>query len=172
MKSSTAVNNDQIWRKYVKPQYENNVDVDVGDDVLPWKTGVEKHVAENWKSALDAVEAKGFKLTSSTDKIGSITSTGRRVRNDVKNAMLDEINHATVVNPSNDRHRVVKVADGIAHTYYNSVNILTGDQGAGKTFTALLECLLVAKESKNTTLLIFIKRKDYDPSYESVKPLF
>jgi hypothetical protein len=64
------------------------------------------------------------------------------------------------------------VADGVTHTYFNSVNILTGDQGAGKTLTALLECLLVVRETDNTIILVFIKRKDYDPSYESVKRLF
>ena len=84
MKRSDAYNNEGIWRKYINNQLDNNVPVDVGDDVLPWKTGVENYVAENWKSALDALESKGYRRDPSADKISSITSTGRRVRNDVK----------------------------------------------------------------------------------------
>jgi hypothetical protein len=69
-----------------------------------------------------------------------------------------------------DRHRVAKVSAS-THSYYNSVNILTGSQGAGKTFAALMECLLIARQTYNTTILIFIKKKAYDPSYEAIKPL-
>jgi hypothetical protein len=37
---------------------------------------------------------------------------GQRVRNRVKDVMLSEIGDASRKNPANDRHRVVKVADG------------------------------------------------------------
>jgi hypothetical protein len=45
--------------------------------------------------------------------------------------------------------------------YHNSVNVLTGIQGVGKTFTALNEILTISSSPPN---LSRIKKKDHDPS--------
>jgi hypothetical protein len=70
----------------------------------------------------------------------------------------------------NARHDVVKATKS-SHIYLNSVAILTGSQGSGKTFCALAESLIVCRATRNTHMLIFIKKKAYDPTVEYIKPL-
>jgi hypothetical protein len=89
----------------------------------------------------------------------------------IKRHMIDRITNAKDRNQANNRHDVTKVSPNF-HTYYNSVNILTGSQGAGKTFTALMEALGVVNNTENTTDLIFIKKKNYDPTFENVRDMF
>jgi hypothetical protein len=71
---------------------------------------------------------------------------------------------------ANARHDVVKVSKQ-SNIYYNSVVILTGAQGQGKTFTALAESLIVCRKAPNTHMLIFVKKKGFDPTAEYIKPL-
>jgi hypothetical protein len=69
----------------------------------------------------------------------------------------------------NNRHDVIKAAKN-SNIYLNSVAIMTGAQGSGKTFTALAESLIICRAVR-THMLIFIKKKAFDPTVESVKPL-
>jgi hypothetical protein len=70
----------------------------------------------------------------------------------------------------NARHDVVKAAKH-SNIYFNSVCILTGSQGSGKTFTALAESIIVCRANRNTHMLIFVKKKGFDPTAEFAKPL-
>jgi hypothetical protein len=93
-------------------------------------------------------------------------------RDEVKRAMLGSIDKQKREYRATTRHAVRIIAPGQFHTYMNSVNVLTGDQGAGKTFTALMEALGVCRNTSNTTHLIFIRKKAFDPTFESVRSLF
>jgi hypothetical protein len=70
----------------------------------------------------------------------------------------------------NTRHDVVKAAR-TSNIYTNSVAILTGAQSSGKTFTALAESVIICQARLNTHMLIFIKKKVFDPTVEFIKPL-
>jgi hypothetical protein len=89
----------------------------------------------------------------------------------IVNEMVTNIERTKREYKPNNRHDVRKVSPNF-HSYINSVNVLTGHQGAGKTFTALAEALGVCRNTDNTKHLIFIKKKVYDPTFESVKDLF
>jgi hypothetical protein len=84
----------------------------------------------------------------------------------LKGQMLNSLNK---IEKHTTRHDVVKVSPDL-HSYYNSVNILTGAQGEGKTFTAMTEIIGIS-QVPNTHLIIYIKKKDFDPSVEAVKHL-
>jgi hypothetical protein len=89
----------------------------------------------------------------------------------ITDLLVDNIKMAESADTANTRTNVRKIHPSF-HTYYNSVSISTGYQGAGKTFKALEEALGVVVYTPNTKHLIFIKRKRYDPTFESVKGLF
>jgi hypothetical protein len=100
-------------------------------------------------------------------------------KDEIKLDMVKRIEQDKTKFRSNSRHDVVKIDDGI-DSYFNSVNILTGAQGRGKTFTALAECGAIASLHRNppinqsgpaTHMLIFIKRKAYDPTLESTRAI-
>ena len=59
------------------------------------------------------------------------------------------------------------------NVYYNSVNVLCGRQGSGKTFTSMKECIKVSMLSPETHLLIVICKDETstDPTVETLKPL-
>jgi hypothetical protein len=81
-----------------------------------------------------------------------------------------QINKAKREFKGNARHDVVKAAKG-SNIYLNSVAILTGSHGQGKSFAALTESLIICRANPNTHMLIFIKKKAYDPTVESIRPL-
>jgi hypothetical protein len=68
----------------------------------------------------------------------------------------------------NDRHEVMKV-NGL-HSYLNSVTVITGPQGAGKD-TALFSEIIPQSHMPQTHLIIYVKKKSYDPTVEAAKPL-
>jgi hypothetical protein len=93
----------------------------------------------------------------------------------IKSRMVERIERDKSTFRSNSGHDVVKI-DNDFNSYFNSVNILTGAQGRGKTFTALAECGAIAARYRNpvepnsgpaTHMLIFIKRKACVPTLES-----
>jgi nitrogen regulatory protein PII len=84
----------------------------------------------------------------------------------VKHAMISKLDQNSLVNT---RHSVVKIQDDL-NTYYNSVNIITGAQGGGKTFAAMNEIITISYLPE-THLIIVIKKKDFDPSVEHIKEL-
>jgi hypothetical protein len=98
----------------------------------------------------------------------------------IKQQMVRRIETDKKTFKPNTRHDVRKVGEDI-NSYFNSCSILTGSFGAGKTFTALAECVAIAAEYPNkdigpsegpaTHMLIFIKRKAYDPTLESTRAL-
>jgi hypothetical protein len=91
-------------------------------------------------------------------------------RRKVFDEVAAQINKAKKEFRGNARHDVVKAARG-SNIYLNSVTILTGSQGSGKTFATLAESLIICRANRNTHMLIFIKKKAYDPTVESIKPL-
>jgi hypothetical protein len=70
----------------------------------------------------------------------------------------------------NARYGVVKVSKN-DNIYMNSVAILTGAQSGGKTFTASAESQIICRNWRNTHMLIFIKKKAFDPTVEYIEPL-
>jgi hypothetical protein len=84
--------------------------------------------------------------------------------------MLNAIAESKSKHRAQSRHDVRKIDDDL-NTYYNSVNVLTGAQGAGKTFAALTEILAICRATENTHLLVFVKRKAYDPTFENIREL-
>jgi hypothetical protein len=75
------------------------------------------------------------------------------------------------------KHMLVAIGDvvlankGNLSSYCNRVNILTGRQGKGKTLAALVEALGICRKSGRTHMLVFVKKKVYDPTFEHVKSL-
>ena len=56
---------------------------------------------------------------------------------------------------------------------YNSVNVLCGRQGSGKTFTSMKESIKISMLSPETHLLVIVCKDETstDPTIESLKPL-
>ena len=56
---------------------------------------------------------------------------------------------------------------------YNSVNVLCGRQGSGKTFTSMKEAIKISMLSPETHLLVIVCKDETstDPTVESLKPL-
>jgi hypothetical protein len=89
-------------------------------------------------------------------------------RKDVRDILLESIDRGLNFDNANSRHDVHKFHPDF-HSYLNSVNISTGYQGAGKTFMSLMEALGVVLYTPNTTHLIYIRKKNYDPTFEASK---
>jgi hypothetical protein len=72
-----------------------------------------------------------------------------------------------------EREQIQKINKDI-HTYQNSINILVGKQGLGKTFTALREIIKISFADPNVHLLIIINKegKANDVTFEILKHLF
>jgi hypothetical protein len=94
-----------------------------------------------------------------------------QTKKQVRDMLLGKIEEGKHIDSANTRHDVRKIHPDF-HTYTKSVNISTGYQGAGKTFKALEEALSVVLYTTNTTHLIFIHKKHYDPTFQNVKELF
>jgi hypothetical protein len=71
-----------------------------------------------------------------------------------------------------DRERIKKIHEDL-HTYQNSINLLVGKQGLGKTFTALREIIKISFADPCVHLLIIINKegKANDATFELLKPL-
>jgi hypothetical protein len=71
------------------------------------------------------------------------------------------------------RESILKIAPDV-HTYQNSINILVGKQGAGKTFTALREIIKINYADPNLHLVIIINKdgSPNDKTYDILKPMF
>jgi hypothetical protein len=67
-----------------------------------------------------------------------------------------------------DRHDVVRIPG--THSYFNSVTIISGCQGSGKD-AALFSEVIPQSHMKQTHLIIYVRKKDYDPTVEESKPL-
>jgi hypothetical protein len=87
----------------------------------------------------------------------------------VKYKMLSNIKEGREANVSNQRHMVKKIRSDL-NSYYNSVNVLTGCQGKGKTFTALTEIITISYLPE-THIIIYVKKKDYDETFEAIREL-
>jgi hypothetical protein len=105
-----------------------------------------------------------------SDEIFRIEEPAPSSKEAVMKDMLKAISTAATTYKGNERHEVRKIGSDL-HSYYNSVNPLTGAQGGGKTFAALAECLSICRQTNNTNLLIFIRKKSFDPTIESIKSL-
>jgi hypothetical protein len=85
--------------------------------------------------------------------------------------VLKQIRKGNASQSGDGRHDVVLVDPGNLNSCCNSVNILVGQQGKGKTLAALVEALGIRRSSRRTRMLIFVKKKVYDPTFEHVKSL-
>jgi hypothetical protein len=70
------------------------------------------------------------------------------------------------------RESLVKI-DPRIHTYYNSINVLCGRQGLGKTFTAVKEIAKITTANKRTCLVVYVTKEGNkcDDTMESLKHL-
>jgi hypothetical protein len=70
------------------------------------------------------------------------------------------------------RESLVKI-DPRLHTYYNSINVLCGRQGLGKTFTAVKEIAKITNANKRTCLVVYVTKEGNkcDDTMESLKHL-
>jgi hypothetical protein len=70
------------------------------------------------------------------------------------------------------REGLVKI-DSRLHTYYNSINVLCGRQGLGKTFTAVKEIAKITHANNRTCLVVYITKDGTkcDDTMESLKHL-
>ena len=71
-----------------------------------------------------------------------------------------------------NKERLTPIHDRV-HVFYNSVNVLCGSQGSGKTFTSMKEAIRISRTSPETHLLIIICKDENstDPTVETLKPL-
>jgi hypothetical protein len=92
------------------------------------------------------------------------------LRTRVKSDMLQALATAKDFNTANTRHDILRI-DPSLYTYTNSVSVLTGAQGTGKTITALTECVGIAHAFDTAHMFTYIKKKVYDPTFENVKPI-
>jgi hypothetical protein len=122
-----------------------------------------EHVSQRHVSFEDSEDSEDFKSLRIPDPEPDSKEA-------VKYEMLYEIDKSKGQHKAQSRHDVVKVGEDL-DTYYNSVNILTGSQGSGKTFTALVEILGICRQTSNAHLLVFVSKKDYDPTFENIKAL-
>jgi hypothetical protein len=90
-------------------------------------------------------------------------------KQDVKNAMLQHLRSGRAANGCNERHTVKRIRSDL-NSYYNSLNILTGQQGKGKTFAALNE-IITLSYLPETHIIIYVKKKDYDETVEAIREL-
>ena len=90
-------------------------------------------------------------------------------KTDVKNAMLKHLRNSRNSNECNNRHMVKHIRSDL-NSYYNSLNILTGQQGKGKTFAALNEIITISYLPE-THLILYVKKKDYDETVEAIREL-
>jgi hypothetical protein len=104
------------------------------------------------------------------DAIKDRNRSAKNERKRVFEEVAAQINKTKKEFRGNARHDVVKAGKG-SHIYLNSVTILTGSQGAGKTFATMAESLMICRANPNTHMMIFVKKKAYDPTVESTKPL-
>jgi hypothetical protein len=72
-----------------------------------------------------------------------------------------------------ERERIRKINPEL-HTYQNSINLLVGKQGSGKTFSALREIIKISFADPNTHLLVIINKegKPNDVTFDLLKHLF
>ena len=88
---------------------------------------------------------------------------------DVKSAMMYQIASARKNNESNKRYKVQRIRADL-NSYYNSLSILTGAQGKGKTFSALSEIITISYLPE-THIIIYVKKKDYDETVEAIRSM-
>lgn len=71
-----------------------------------------------------------------------------------------------------NKERLTRISDQ-CHVFYNSVNVLCGRQGSGKTFTSMKESIKISMVSPETHLLVIICKDENstDPTVEALKPL-
>ena len=87
---------------------------------------------------------------------------------------LDEMINICI---NNNKHNIEKeklrLIHRDCHVLYNSVNVLCGRQGSGKTFTAMKEAIKISLVSPETHLLIIVCKNETvtDPTIETLKPL-
>jgi hypothetical protein len=70
------------------------------------------------------------------------------------------------------RENIPKI-DPRLNTYYNSINVLVGRQGQGKTFTVLKEIIKISHIDPKTHMLIYVTKdgKSNDATYETLEHL-
>ena len=97
------------------------------------------------------------------------------VRNEKFNldALDDAIDQCLRLNKKSIEKEKLQRIHRDCNVYYNSVNVLCGRQGSGKTFTSMKECIKVSMLSPETHLLIVICKDETstDPTVETLKPL-
>jgi hypothetical protein len=87
----------------------------------------------------------------------------------VKQAMLKSISQAKKEYKPNARSEVVKIKG--SNSYTNSINVLIGGQGSGKTFQSLNEAITVSHTMPETHLIVLFSKKDFDETVEGSKHL-
>jgi hypothetical protein len=86
-----------------------------------------------------------------------------------RNAYMHNLEYQRSVRHGSDGHEVAKI-DGL-HSYFNSVSIITGAQNSGKT-TALNQEIIPMSHLPQTHLIVYVKKKSYDPTVEAARPLY
>jgi hypothetical protein len=90
------------------------------------------------------------------------------MNNYLQNEYMKNLHKQKSVKRDDNRHEVVKIPG--LHSYFNSVSIITGPQGSGKD-TALFSEIIPQSHLPQTHLIIYVKKKSYDPTVEAAKPL-
>jgi hypothetical protein len=91
-------------------------------------------------------------------------------KDDITTAMTHSIKKQGKRDFGNQRCRVEKIDPSI-NTYRNSVSVLVGSQGSGKTYYCLREAIAISHALPTLHLIITITRKSYDPTIESTREL-
>ena len=90
------------------------------------------------------------------------------LKQQVKDRMLHAIaNHRTTMNPR-DRHAIRRIIDDTS-LYTNSLNIVMGRQGCGKTFLMFSRAIAISHVLPETHLIICATKKSFDESLEATK---
>jgi hypothetical protein len=89
--------------------------------------------------------------------------------------VIDDYITRTIADNSDQlRREVIQKIHPDIHTYRNSINILVGKQGLGKSYTALKEIIKISFVDPNTHLLIIVNSQgaSNDATFDVLKPCF
>jgi hypothetical protein len=91
------------------------------------------------------------------------------MKQSIKTQMIRSIEQAKREYKPNSRSDVVKIPG--VNSYTNSINVLIGGQGSGKTFTALNEAIGIAEQMPEVHEIVVFVKKQYDETIEGVRHL-
>jgi hypothetical protein len=97
-------------------------------------------------------------------------NTYRLTKDDITTAMQNSIRKQGKHDSGDRRCRVERIDPSI-NTYRNSVSVLVGSQGSGKTYYCLREAIAISHALPTLHLIITITRKAFDPTVESTRGL-